>query len=153
MQVRPFEESDFEAVLALWHETCRATYTFIPLEQHYDLDSRRGFFRGSILPRCALTIAEADGRPLGFLAMEGDYVDRLYVAVGEQRQGVGEALLAHARAVSPRGLRLHTHVANTGARAFYEKHGFRAVRFGVSPPPESEPDVEYHWTPAVEDRA
>jgi hypothetical protein len=24
---------------------------------------------------------------------------------------------------------------------------FRAVRFGVSPPPESEPDVEYHWTP------
>ena len=34
------------------------------------------------------------------------------------------------------------------SRAFYEKRGFSAVRFGVSPPPESEADVEYHWKPA-----
>ena len=31
------------------------------------------------------------------------------------------------------------------SRAFYEKYGFTAEKFGVSPPPESEPDVEYHW--------
>lgn len=146
--MRGFGEGDFEGVVRLWHETCRDTYTFIPLEQEYDLDSRRGFFRASILPRCKLWVAEREGELLGFLAMEGDYVDRLYVAVGAQRTGVGEALLGHARTQSPGGLRLHTHVKNTGARAFYEKHGFRAVRFGVSPPPESEPDVEYHWTPA-----
>jgi hypothetical protein len=28
------------------------------------------------------------------------------------------------------------------ARAFYAKHGFAEVAFGVSPAPESEPDVE-----------
>ena len=122
--MRGFREGDFEGVVALWHETCRATYTFIPLEQEYDLDSRRGFFRSHILPRCALVVAEEDAGLLGFAALEGDYLDRLYV-----------------------GLRLHTHVKNTGARAFYEKHGFESVRFGVSPAPESEPDVEYHWRP------
>jgi ribosomal protein S18 acetylase RimI-like enzyme len=56
-------------------------------------------------------------------------------------------LLAHACSLSPQGLELHTHQQNTGARRFYERHGFAAVRFGLSPPPESAPDVEYHWRP------
>jgi len=34
------------------------------------------------------------------------------------------------------------------ARAFYEKQGFVAVRFGQSLPPESAPDVEYRWRPS-----
>jgi hypothetical protein len=34
------------------------------------------------------------------------------------------------------------------ARSFYERRGFRAVQFGVSPPPESEPDVRYAWDPS-----
>jgi hypothetical protein len=29
------------------------------------------------------------------------------------------------------------------ARAFYERHGFSVVRFGVSPAPEAEPDIEF----------
>ena len=87
-------------------------------------------------------------RLLGFLALEGDYVDRLYVHPASQRRGAGEALLAWARARSPQRLRLHTHQQNAPARRFYERHGFVPVKFGVSPPPESAPDVEYLWRPA-----
>ena len=72
----------------------------------------------------------------------------LHVRPDRQRRGIGAALLQQAKALSPAGVQLHTHQQNTQARAFYEKHGFRAVAFGISPPPESEPDVEYHWTPA-----
>ena len=43
--------------------------------------------------------------------------------------------------------RLFTVQVNVNGRAFYEKHGFVIARLGVSPPPESEPDVEYHWRP------
>jgi hypothetical protein len=57
-----------------------------------------------------------------------------------------------ARELSPRGLRLFTHQANAKARAFYEKEGFRVVRFGTSPPPESAPDVEYAWAPKSDGR-
>ena len=60
---------------------------------------------------------------------------------------MGTALIERARALAPDRLSLHTHQKNDKARAFYEKHGFRAVRFGVSPAPESEPDVEYEWRP------
>ena len=88
------------------------------------------------------------GRLVGFLAIQGRYVDRLYVLSTFQRAGIGTALLQHAMTLSPPGLELHTHQKNTTARTFYERHGFIAVRFGVSPPPESEPDVEYQWRPA-----
>ena len=83
----------------------------------------------------------------GFLALAGSYVDRLYVEPGAWRRGVGRALLRHAITLSPSGIELHTHQRNGGARAFYAREGLRAVRFGLSPPPESEPDIEYHWRP------
>jgi ribosomal protein S18 acetylase RimI-like enzyme len=56
-------------------------------------------------------------------------------------------LVVFAKSLSPNGLELHTHQANHAARRLYEKHGFKAVKFGTSPLPESAPDVEYHWRP------
>jgi ribosomal protein S18 acetylase RimI-like enzyme len=53
-----------------------------------------------------------------------------------------------AKRLHPNGLELHTHQENHAARRLYEQHGFRAVKFGLSPPPENAPDVEYHWRPA-----
>jgi ribosomal protein S18 acetylase RimI-like enzyme len=88
-----------------------------------------------------------DGRPAAFMAIAGDFIDQLYVAPEHQRRGIGQALLAHARTLSPAGLRLFTFQINANGRAFYEKNGFVIARLGVSPPPESEPDVEYHWRP------
>ena len=76
-----------------------------------------------------------------------DIVDQLCVHVPWQRTGIGTRLLEHARALHPSGLRLFTFQRNAKARAFYEKHGFRAVAFGISPAPENENDVEYRWSP------
>ncbi len=89
----------------------------------------------------------------GFLAIAGDFIDQLYIDPEHQRKGIGRALIAHAQALSPSGLRLFTLQINHDGRAFYESQGFVAVRLGVSPAPESEPDIEYHWTPQREDIA
>jgi ribosomal protein S18 acetylase RimI-like enzyme len=40
---------------------------------------------------------------------------------------------------------LYTLQVNLNARAFYEKNGFNVVELGVSPAPESEPDLKYEW--------
>jgi phosphocarrier protein FPr len=74
-----------------------------------------------------------------YLAMRDSYIDRLYVDPAEWRTGWGTRLVEFARQVSPQGLELHSHVVNAPARMLYEREGFRAVRFGVSPPPESAP--------------
>ncbi len=147
IEIRAFESPQLDAVVRLWNATKRDTYDFIPQEQGRTFDEDRAFFREAIEPRCALWVATDGAQILGFLALCGSYLDRLYVHPEFQRAGVGEVLLRHAIALSPAGIELHTHVKNTKARAFYEKLGLVAVKFGVSPPPESEPDVEYHWRP------
>lgn len=147
MWLRGFEPADLERVVAVWNATKRDTYDFLPVEQARTVDEDRAFFAANVAPRCALFVAGVEREIDGFLALAGTYVDRLYVSPARQRVGIGERLLAHAKSLAPHGLELHTHQKNGKARAFYEKHGFTAVRFGVSPPPENEPDVEYWWRP------
>jgi len=147
VEVRPLREDQVDEVIHLWHVTKRDAYPYLPLEQARTLDEDTRFFRDVILPRAAVWVAHDGAAVIGFLALEGSYIDRLYIHPAHQRRGAGTVLMRQAMTLSPGGLQLHTHVKNTQARAFYERHGFRAVKFGISPPPESEPDVEYHWSP------
>jgi ribosomal protein S18 acetylase RimI-like enzyme len=141
------KDEDLEAVVQVWHAAGRRAYTFIELWQRFTLEQARGVFRQQIAPVCEVWVVETADGIVGYLALKESYVDRLYVSPHHQRQGVGTALLKYAMEHSPAGLALHTHQKNTQARAFYEKHGFVPVKYGISPPPENEPDVEYHWLP------
>lgn len=147
VHVRPFEPSDTEATVAVWHAARRAAHAHLPAEQERTLADDRAFFTTHIVANNAVWVAEEAGHVLGYLALADTYLDRLYVRPDRQRRGIGRLLLDHAKTCSPQGLELHTHQVNAPARAFYEQHGFRAVAFGVSPPPESEPDVTYRWSP------
>jgi ribosomal protein S18 acetylase RimI-like enzyme len=147
--IRPLVDDEIDEVIQLWHVTKLDAYPYLPLEQGRTIDEDSRFFRDVILPRTSVWVAQHGAAIVGFLAIEGSYVDRLYIHPEHQRRGVGTALITKAKAISPTGVQLHTHVKNTQARTFYEQHDFKAVKFGISPPPESEPDVEYHWTPAA----
>jgi ribosomal protein S18 acetylase RimI-like enzyme len=138
--VRPFRAADLEPVIALW----RAARF---MGEHTEAEDRAYF--GTLQD---VWVGERDGVPLGFMALSPGWVEQLHVAPAAQRTGVGGALLEHAKA-QMQEIRLHTHLANAKARAFYAKHGFEEIAFGVSPPPESAPDVLLRWTAAREDRA
>ncbi len=155
MEVRSLRDEDIEEVIGIWHDSRKATHTWIGIEveRGVTLEVSARIFREHIASRCEIWVAERGQELLGFLALSGSYIDRMYVRPGGQRRGVGTALLEKAQELSPAGLELHTHQKNHPARDFYEKHGFRAIRFGVSPPPESEPDVEYWWRPDQAPRA
>ena len=62
-------------------------------------------------------------------------------------EGIGTQLLDHAKQLQPDGLDLWAFRSNTGARRFYERHGFVAVAFTEGDNEEGEPDVRYHWSP------
>jgi ribosomal protein S18 acetylase RimI-like enzyme len=146
--VRRLVPEDVSAAAAVWHESRQVAYSFLRHMPWLSLEEDEAIFRTRILPDNELWVATVDDVVAAFLALQGSYIDRLYVQPEFQRCGIGSALLEHARKLCPAGLELRTHEKNLGARAFYERHGFRAVRFGRSPPPENEPDVEYHWRPA-----
>src|SRR5215472_14339664 len=125
--VRRFAAADFDALVTLWHETNRASYPYVAEHRRHTLADATAFFRNRVL------------------AVEAPWIRHIAVFPGHQRQGIGSALLDKARERSPREIRLYTFRRNHAARAFYERRSFVAVAFRVSPPPESEPDVEYRW--------
>jgi putative acetyltransferase len=104
-------------------------------------------FWEKIRTRSDVWVGTRDDQVVAFLAMNGSYIFRMYVDPAQWRRGWGTRFIDFAKSLSPNGLELHTHLENHPARWLYEKHGFTAVKFGVSPPPESAPDVEYHWRP------
>jgi ribosomal protein S18 acetylase RimI-like enzyme len=111
-----------------------------------DDDQDRAWITGVVLQRGRTWVAKRGEQVVGFLALDGEDLDQLYLLPGSYRQGIGSALLAKAKEASPRRLHLYTFQVNARARAFYEAHGFRAVRFGDgSLNEEREPDVLYEW--------
>jgi hypothetical protein len=97
-----------------------------------------------IRAQCSIWVGTLDDRVVAYFAMNRPYLDRLYIDSGEWRKVWGTRFIDLAKQLSPTGLELHTHQKNHAARTLYERHGFLAVKFGINPPPESAPDVEYH---------
>jgi ribosomal protein S18 acetylase RimI-like enzyme len=143
--IREYGPEDFDAVTILWRVSREKSLPeFERLKCHFFYEDQ-DYFQNHILKENKVWVVEMDQRPVAFLAMREDFIDHLYVHPDYQNRGIGRALLDHARRLSPDHLWLYTLQVNGTARAFYEKYGFVAQKFGFSPPPENEPDVEYHW--------
>lgn len=138
VKVRRMRPDELEEVTDAWYRSFIGSIAYMRPEQLQSEDAYKGFLD--------LWVAEFEGRVAGVLALEGNEIDRLYVAPEAQRRHIGTALLEHAKTLYPSGLKLVTHQRNTKARCFYERHGFEAQEFGTSPPPENEPDVKYAWS-------
>ncbi len=145
--IRPYQDDDEPAVVGVWHRSAQAAYAFLPSRQTLTLDRAGTIFREVIRVQCDIWVATFDQQVVAYLALKGSYIDRMFVDPGEWRKGLGTRLVMLAKTLSPNGLELHTHQENHAARSLFEKHDFKAVKFGTSPPPESAPDVEYHWRP------
>jgi len=106
----------------------------------------RAFIANDVFPKCDVWIALDDARIVGMMALAGVHIDHLYLLPGTYRQGIGTKLLDQAKRLSPKKLTLYAFAANTRARAFYERRGFKAVEFGDGSANEAgEPDVLYEW--------
>jgi GNAT superfamily N-acetyltransferase len=145
--IRQFRDADEADVVGVWHRSGIAAYTFLPTWQALTIEHARTVFRNVIRAKCVIWVGTLDEHIVAYLAMNSSYIDRLYVDPSEWRKGWGTRFIHLAKKLSPHGLELHTHEENHAARVLYEHHGFKAVKFGTSPPPESAPDVEYHWRP------
>ena len=115
---------DEEAALALWLRTWQKTYPDIDFAGRFDW--WRGQWRDHLVPKATIVVAEALEKMVGFVTVECAtlYLDQLVVAPEYWGSGVGRALLAEAKRLSPKGLNLDVNTDNTRALAFYAKEGF-----------------------------
>jgi ribosomal protein S18 acetylase RimI-like enzyme len=85
---------------------------------------------------------------VGYAALNGDLLEDLYLRPDIRRQGIGTLLLDEVRRHSPDGVSLYVFQQNTGARAFYERHGFTVVDTNDGERNmEHLPDMTLRWTP------
>jgi GNAT superfamily N-acetyltransferase len=124
----------------------RAGMTYLP-RQPSD-DGFRDFIAGEIMRREEVWVAERDGLVRGFVTLEGELLDHIYVYPDAQGQGTGATLLDVAKSRRPHGFHLWVFQKNEGARRFYERHGLTLVEITDGQGNmEREPDARYEWVP------
>ena len=110
---------DAPALLALWRGAVEATHHFLTPA---DIEGLEPEVRGYLASEAELWTAERDGRPAGFMGLDGDEIVSLFVDPAVHRSGVGRALIDHALARGATWLGVNEQ--NPGAVAFYERLGF-----------------------------
>lgn len=144
MRIRRAEQGDAPDVAELLLRARRAAVPAIPPLVHDD-DGVRTWVATRLVPAGEVWVADDGGCILAVLALEDGWVEQLYVEATRTGEGIGTALLEHAKQQRPAGLELWTFQSNTGARRFYERHGFEAVAFTDGDNEEGAPDVRYRW--------
>jgi chorismate mutase/GNAT superfamily N-acetyltransferase len=93
-----------------------------------------------------LWVAECAGRLVGYLAVDPEWLDSLYVRPDLTGQGIGSFLMDLARGLRPAGFSLWVFETNTRARAFYHRHGLVEVEWTDGRDNEEKaPDVRMVW--------
>jgi GNAT superfamily N-acetyltransferase len=106
-------------------------------------DEDLAFICDAVLPRQQVTVAEAGRGIVGFIAVEDDWIEQLYLDPAWTGKGIGGRLLVQATVGMP-VVQLRCFQANHGARRFYERCGFAAAAFGDgSGNEEGLPDILY----------
>lgn len=110
-------------------------------------------YAGKMIDLGWVRVAEAEGQVLGFVARNQCEVNALYVAAEARGLGVGQALLAEAKAEATQ-LELWAHQANTLARGFYLAQGFVEVETSAGARNDEKlPDVRLVWQGSKTEKA
>jgi GNAT superfamily N-acetyltransferase len=133
--IRPAQPADAAAVAGLYLASRAAFLSFAP-SVHSDDEVRR-WMAGVLLPAGGVRVVDEAGtlRAMSAHAMDNGigWIEQLYVEPGQTGRGLGARLVQQAlselQAQGAAVVRLWCFQANTGARRFYERHGFAAVAF------------------------
>lgn len=121
MKIRPATFDDREELLDIWLRSVRATHAFLTEE---DVQILLPHVRDGALLHLELWVLQADEEtPAGFMGLDGNKLEMLFLAPEFLRQGGGTLLVQHARRLKG-PLRVDVNEENSAARKFYEAMAF-----------------------------
>ena len=121
--LRPARPDDTDALVDVWRRAVEATHDFLTPDDVRELETA---VRDEYLAAVDVTVAERDGRVVGFVGTVGHRVEMLFVDPDLHGQGLGRALLAHAGRDHP-VLELDVNEQNPSALGFYRAQGFEVT--------------------------
>lgn len=120
--MRPARPDEYDELTRIWRAAVEATHDFVTPAEIAGWEAR---MRTEFLPAVELFVAvDAGDRPAGFIGMDGEKIEMLFVDPAHHGEGIGRRLVESVATGRP-SLRVDVNEENMGAVAFYWKIGFR----------------------------
>ena len=124
--IRELQRDDINKVSDIWLDTNIKAHNFIPAEYW------RSNFKSvkEALSQAEVYVYEHDTEIQGFIGLNDEYVEGIFVSGEMQSQGIGKILLNYAK---DKRNKLHLNVSQKNARAisFYQREGFEIQHSGL----------------------
>ena len=122
--IRRMEPADTERVSEIWLEANREAHGFIPAsywEENFQMVKE-------MLPLAEVYVWEDTGGVQGFVGLNGDYIEGIFVSGSRRSAGIGRQLVDHCKEIRS-SLRLKVYEKNRRAAAFYLREGFLVLEY------------------------
>lgn len=124
--IRELRKADIIKVAGIWLDTNIKAHNFIPAqywESNYELVKE-------MLSHAEVYVYESNGEIQGFIGLNGEYIEGIFVCDELQSQGIGKLMLDFIKE-SRTELSLNVYQKNTRAIHFYQKEGFEIQSEGL----------------------
>ncbi len=141
--IRRMEPADTERVSEIWLEANREAHGFIPAsywEENFQMVKE-------MLPLAEVYVWEDTGGIQGFVGLNGDYIEGIFVSGSRRSAGIGRQLVDHCKEIRS-SLRLKVYEKNRRVAAFYLREGFQITAEGVDED-TGETEYEMGWRAAA----
>lgn len=117
--IRVLEEKDVDTVAKMWLETNIKTHDFIASnywKEHYEIIK-------DMFLQAEVYVYEIEKEIMGFIGLDKEYIEGIFVLDQYQKRGIGKALLNHVKAKKEH-LSLNVYQKNLNAILFYQREDF-----------------------------
>ena len=117
--IRVLEEKDVDTVAKIWLETNIKTHDFIASnywKEHYEIIK-------DMFLQAEVYVYEIEKEIMGFIGLDKEYIEGIFVLDQYQKRGIGKALLNHVKAKKEH-LSLNVYQKNLNAILFYQREDF-----------------------------
>ena len=117
--IRKLQKVDINRVADIWLKTNLKAHFFIP-EQYWISNYE---FVKEMLPQAEVYVYEDDKMIQGFIGINDEYIEGIFVSDEMQSRGIGKMLLDYVKDKKDR-LQLKVYQKNVRAMSFYQREGF-----------------------------
>lgn len=137
--IRMFDARDLDQVMELWLNGNIEAHDFIP--RNY-WESNAPMVREQLL-QAEIYVYETDGKILGFVGLQGDYLAGIFVDRHARSIGIGGQLIHYVQKIR-RTLTLNVYRKNQRAMEFYLREGFSVLSEDIDEA-TGETDIVLSW--------
>ena len=137
--IRMFDACDLDQVMELWLNGNIEAHDFIP--RNY-WESNAPMVREQLL-QAEIYVYEIDGKILGFVGLQGDYLAGIFVDRHARSMGIGGQLIHYVQKIR-RTLTLNVYRKNQSAMEIYLREGFSVLSEDIDEA-TGETDIVLSW--------